>query len=83
MPETERVAIMDREFELGTVYGPRKGSGSRRRKLVAFEPVADWCGGKVLTQIISQTALRPAYTDAVSGLWWARWAGGPVLNAAE
>jgi hypothetical protein len=71
----ERVTIDGREFELGAIYGPQKGSGSRWRKLVAFEPSEDWCGGKVVTQIISPTALRSSYTDAVSGLWWARWAG--------
>jgi hypothetical protein len=54
----ERVTIDGREFELGAIYGPQKGSGSRWRKLVAFEPSEHWCGGKVVTQIISPTALR-------------------------
>jgi hypothetical protein len=79
----ECVTIAGREFEFGAVYVPRKGSASRQRKLVAFDPAADWRGGKVVTQIISHTALRPAYSDAVSGSWWARWAGEQAAEAAE
>ncbi len=78
----ERVTIAGREFELGAVYVARKVSGSRLRKLIAFDPAAHWCGGKVVTQIISPAALRSAYGEAVSGSWWARWAGEQA-SAAE
>ena len=78
MLEAERVTIMGKDFELGAIYGPR-GRTTRRiqrpRKLVAFEPTEEWCGGRVLTHVISPDAKRQVIGATVSGTWWVRWAG--------
>ena len=79
-----RVSIHGREFELGAVYAPRKPRpGLRNRELIAFEPAASWCGGRVLARIISRQAIRRPPCQAVSGIWWSRWAGERIAGAEE
>ena len=81
MPKRQpaHVTIADRAFELGAVYASRNGMGCCRR-LLAYEPGEEWPGGKVETWLIGQSGAR---RDPVCGAWWARWAGGRVLEAEE
>jgi hypothetical protein len=74
-----RVSIGDRAFELGAVYAPRNGFGCCRQ-LLAYEPDGEWPGGKVVTWLISRSGSR---RDPVCGTWWARWAGGRVVEVEE
>ena len=81
--DPRRVSIGDREFELGAVYAPRKPRpGLHDRKLLAFEPVAGWNGGKVTVEVIGR-AVRAGRPEPASGLWWSRWAGERVAGAGE
>jgi hypothetical protein len=76
MPESEpeRVTIAGREFERGAIYAPRcRAHVAHCRRLIAFEPAEGWRGGKVTVQVIGRARLN-GY-EAVSGSWWARWAG--------
>ena len=80
MPESApaRVIIGGRAFELGAVYAPRNGVGNCRQ-LLAFKPDGEWPGGRVVTWIISRSS-RCRHRDPVCGTWWARWAGGRVVE---
>ena len=78
----ELVAIGGREFELGAVYAPGDRRGRQLRRLVAYAPAEGWRGGRVETLIIGRATRRASACDAVSGAWWARWAGERVAGAA-
>ena len=81
--EPRRVSIGGREFELGAVYAPRRPRpGLHDRKLLAFEPVAGWNGGKVTVEVVGRAA-RAGRPEPLSGLWWSRWAGERVAGAGE
>jgi hypothetical protein len=75
----ERVSIEGREFEPGAVYAPGNGHG-RPRMLLAYEPDAEWLGGRVETWLIGRAGGR---RDPVCGTWWSRWAGERVIGAGE
>ena len=45
--------------------------------LLAYEPDAEWLGGRVETWLIGRAGGR---RDAVCGTWWAHWAGERVLE---
>ena len=77
----ERVTIAGRMFELGAVYAPRNGMGCCRR-LLAYQPDGEWPGGRVVTWLISRSS-RCRNPDPVCGAWWARWAGGRVVEVEE
>ena len=77
------VTIAERAFELGAVYAPRRPRpGLHARKLLAFEPVAGWNGGKVTVEVVGRAA-RAGRPEPLSGLWWSRWAGERVAGAGE